>query len=124
MVNGRPVDGPAGRRNALPGGRQSNADRKGVVCQGRCPMCGRWVDLTWQRGGDVDRCVCGVEAVLIVETRDMLRWYWRDPLTLPDNTELHRLIGQAREQGDASPAWALGDSVQLQLFDPTAATND
>ena len=112
--------------SSRPAGRPGVGERGGVVCQGRCPMCGRWVDLTWQRGGDVDRCCCGVEAVLIVETRDMLRWYWRDPLTLPDNTELHRLMGQAREQeqGDASPAWALGDSVQLQLFDPAAAASD
>ncbi len=109
----------------LVGARQSSADRKGVVCHGRCPMCGRWVDLTWQRGGDVDRCPCGVEAVLIVETRDMLRWYWRDPLTLPDNTELHRLVGQAREQEQGMRRrGGRGRLGAALLFDPAAATAD
>jgi len=55
----------------------------GFVCEGRCPVCGRRVRLTWQRTGEVDRCSCGLEAVLVVETRDVLQWFWRDPAELP-----------------------------------------
>lgn len=54
-----------------------------VVCQGRCPACGRYVDLTLQRDGKVDRCVCGIEAVLVVEDGKLQRWFWRDPHDLP-----------------------------------------
>ena len=56
----------------------------GFVCEGRCPVCGRRVRLTWQRTGDADRCPCGVEAVLVVVTRDTVKWYWRDSCGPPD----------------------------------------
>ena len=53
----------------------SDDDRPGsgeIVCQGQCPFCGRWIDLTWQRAGDADVCPCGVEAVLVVKMPHML----------------------------------------------------
>ena len=70
-------------------GQADGASHGDVVCEGRCPECGRHVQLTWQRtltgqrGGEVDRCSCGLEAVLVVETRDLLQWFWRDPAELP-----------------------------------------
>ena len=79
----------------------------GYVCEGRCPGCGARVRLTWQRTGEVDCCECGMEAVLVVETRNVLQWYWRDPADLP-----------AREVGEAGPAGQAGPgspAVQLHL---------
>lgn len=57
-----------------------------VECEGQCPTCGRWINLTWQASGDADSCPCGMEAVLVVVTEKVLRWYWRDPLLLPEGS--------------------------------------
>jgi hypothetical protein len=51
-----------------------------------CPGCGRKVTLTWQASGEADKCACGMEAVLVIVTDKLLRWYWRDPLTLPEGS--------------------------------------
>ena len=72
-------------------GQADGASHGDVVCEGRCPVCGRRVWLTWQRTGEADRCPCGVEAVLVVETRDLLKWYWRDPLNLPSTCDAVQL---------------------------------
>lgn len=80
----------------------------GFVCEGRCPVCGRRVRLTWQRTGEADRCPCGIEAVLVVETRNTLKWYWRDPLDLPAASIAS---GQGPAGFDALPA----PVIQLKL---------
>jgi len=82
----------------------------GYVCEGRCPVCGRRVRLTWQRTGEADACPCGLEAVLVVETRDTLKWYWRDPFDLPASSGSLPAPRAARSE-PAAPA----GPVQLRL---------
>ncbi len=81
-----------------------------VECQGQCPTCGRWINLTWQRSGDADVCPCGAEAVLVVVTERALRWYWRDPLDLPAGSGTSPRPGARAATREAPPA------VQLRLF--------
>lgn len=88
-----------------------------IVCQGQCPFCGRWIDLTWQRAGDADVCPCGVEAVLVVKLPHMLRWYWRDPKNLPEGSGTRPRPEWARRPMTASvPGLESKGPVQLPLF--------
>lgn len=83
-----------------------------IECQGQCPTCGRWIDLTWQASGEVDRCPCGMEAVLIEVSERRLRWYWRDPLQLPEGSGMRPPI-QAPARTRETPRTV---ALQLRLF--------